>query len=372
MGNLELSDATLAALKTDVSRLRDTHSTPDDLEALAGIEEKLDKLTTLLQDGRTGAERVRLILRNLQSLGRRSEDKRVRLDLRSIADSSISIVWSQIKSRATLKRVYENVAEVAGDETRLGQVFLNLLINAYQSIRDPRPDENVIVVTIRQESDFALVEIKDSGVGMSKAQEARVFEPFFTTKRQGEGTGLGLSISRDIVLAHGGHISVDSELGQGTTFTVRLPIWREGMERPSDRPKVLSSHLRLRPTGETRKQIWIVDDDPLVANAMNRMLGRTYEVLVTLGPHDVVARIRAGQSFDALLCDLMMPEMTGMELARLVAAERPELGKRLVFISGGIYTPEAMEFANEPGRYLVEKPFDEQRLRRAIERASES
>jgi signal transduction histidine kinase len=226
MGNLELADAVVASLRREVSS-RNVGSALDSARAVADIGEKLDRLASLIQDGRTGAERVRLIVRNLQSLGRRSEDMRSRLDLRKVVDSSISIVWSQIESRATLTRVYSDVLDVAGDETRLGQVFLNLLMNAAQAIRDSTPETNAIVVTIRQEAECAIVEIQDSGVGMSKAQEARAFEPFFTTKGHGEGTGLGLSISRDIVSAHGGEISVRSEPGRGSTFTVRLPVWRD-------------------------------------------------------------------------------------------------------------------------------------------------
>jgi signal transduction histidine kinase len=228
MGNLELSDAVVAALGRDVASLSSLSGAADYARGIAGIDEKLQKLATLVQDARTGAERVRVIVRNLQSLGRRSKDMRDRLELSRVVDSAISIVSSLIKSRATLKRFYTDGLHVAGDETRLGQVFLNLLMNAAQAIHDTAPEANAIVVTIRRESNCAVVEVEDSGIGMSKAQEARAFEPFFTTK--GEGTGLGLSISRDIVNAHGGDITVRSESGRGTTFTVRLPLWNDSSQ----------------------------------------------------------------------------------------------------------------------------------------------
>src|SRR5262249_41364083 len=123
------------------------------------------------------------------------------------------------------------------------------------------------------------------------------------------------------------------------------------------------------PPTETKPSVWIVDDDPLVAHAMNRMLKATYDVLVTNGPLDVIARLRAGESFGVLLCDLTMPGMSGMELSATIASERPELPARMVFISGGAYTREAVAFANSPGRYFLQKPFQEPELHRVIERA---
>jgi two-component system NtrC family sensor kinase len=371
MGNLELAESAVTAIRADLSESVEAGAPGHDFGGLERIDEKLDRLASLLQDSRTGAERVRLIVRNLQSLGRRSDDRRTRLDLAKVVDSAISIVWNQIKSRAILTRVYSQGVAVAGDETRLGQVFLNLLVNACQAIHDPRPEANSIVVSIREETGVAIVEIRDSGVGMSKALAARVFEPFFTTKGQGQGTGLGLSISRDIVDAHDGEIFAESEPGQGSTFTVRLPLWSDDeYVRPSDGPKVVSSHRRLKSGGEVRKRVWIVDDDPMVSQAMGRMLGRTYEVLLTAGPLDVLRRIRAGEAFDALLCDVMMPAMSGTELAKLLAVERPELARKVVFISGSVYSREEMDLAEDPDRLFIEKPFDEAGLHRIIECAS--
>jgi CheY-like chemotaxis protein len=280
------------------------------------------------------------------------------------------MVWNQIRTRATLERTYAEGVEVLADEARLGQVFLNLLVNASQALQEARPEANTVRISIRRENGSAFVDVEDTGIGMSKALKARIFEPFFTTKSQGEGTGLGLSISRDIVEAYGGDISVRSELGSGSTFTVRLPLWNDEGERPSsDRPGVISSRMRPRAPVETKPSVWIVDDDPLVAHAMNRMLKGTYDVLVTDGPLDVLTRLRDGQSFGVLLCDLTMPDMTGMELSARVASERPELENRMVFISGGAYTREAVAFANAPGRHFLQKPFREPELRRVIERA---
>lgn len=369
MGNLDLSDVIVGEIRSDLNELRDEGGANPAI--VSALSDKLDKLAALLQDSRTGADRVRLIVRNLQSLSRRSDDRRSRVDLRKVLDSSIAMVWNQIKSRATLERNYEESVHVAADEARLGQIFLNLLVNASQAIQRPDPTTNVIRIAIRKEAGYGVVDVEDTGVGMSRSMRSRIFEPFFTTKGQGEGTGLGLSICQDIVKDHGGTITVDSELGRGSVFTVFLPLWSDGdTERLSDGPKVISSHRRLRWTGEKKKTIWIVDDDPLVAHAMSRMLTGGYDVLVAKGPLDVLDRIAAGESFDALLCDLMMPEMSGIDLFNRIVAARPDLSRRMVFISGGMYTLEASEFATQPNRLFLEKPFTEPDLHEVIERAT--
>lgn len=373
LGNLELSDTIMTSLRTEIARLRQPATEENTTDAVATIADKLEKLSSLLEDCRTGAERVRLIVRNLQSLSRRSDDRRVRLDVRRVIDSAVSMVWHQIKTRAKLDRRYQDDVAVAGDETRLGQVFLNLLVNAAQSIHGTSPDHNMIQVVVRKENGLAVVEIRDSGIGMSQALRARIFEPFFTTKGQGEGTGLGLSICRDIVEAHGGEISVESEPGFGSTFTVKLPLWADGgIARVSEGPRAVSSHRRLRTAPSLLSNVWIVDDDPLVAHAMSRMLGDTYQVLVTKGPRDVLERIENGESFDALLCDIMMPEMNGMTLCERIAALNPDLARHIVFISGGMIAREGNEASLDPKRLYLQKPFEEIDLRRIIERATEA
>lgn len=372
LGNLELSETVISAIRTDLAELRQASPATDISDSLGVVSDKLDRLSVLLQDSRTGAERVRLIVRNLQSLSRRSEDRRVRLDIKKVIDSAISMVWSQIKSRAKLERLYSEGVEVSGDETRLGQVFLNLLVNAAQAIRETAPELNRIQVVVRKDGKRAIVEVRDSGTGMSQALRSRIFEPFFTTKGQGQGTGLGLSICRDIVEAHEGEISVESEPGLGSTFIVTLPLYGDAeLERSSDGPRVVSSHRRLRSARAARANVWIVDDDPLVAHAMSRMLGDTYDVLVTTGPQDVLDRIERGESFDALLCDVLMPDVGGLELSRRLAAAHPELAQRIVLMSGGAFTRDATDFPMEPDRLYLEKPFEEIDLRRIIERATE-
>jgi DNA-binding NtrC family response regulator len=114
--------------------------------------------------------------------------------------------------------------------------------------------------------------------------------------------------------------------------------------------------------------VWIVDDEILVAHAVARMLHDAHDPLVPRGPFDVLERLRNGETFDALICDLMMPEMTGMELGERIAAEWPELSERVVFISGGAFTPKAQEFLRNAKSRFLEKPFEANVLRALVER----
>jgi CheY-like chemotaxis protein len=245
---------------------------------------------------------------------------------------------------------------VAGNESRLGQVFLNLIINASQSIRDGAAEENEIrVVTSRDAAGRAVIEIRDTGAGMSAEELARIFEPFFTTKPIGVGTGLGLAICRNIVASMGGEITVESERGKGSVFRVSLP----GLE---------AGHLALapppaEPAPPRRARILVVDDDPLVARAIRRMLSREHEVTVETSSRQALQRIEAGGRFDLVLCDVMMPQMGGPALHAELGRIAPEQAARVVFITGGAFTAAASEYLQRSGSRTLEKPFTPEELR---------
>ena len=144
--------------------------------------------------------------------------------VRRVLDSSINIAWNEIRHRARLVKDYGETPLVEGNESRLGQVFLNLLLNAAHAIPEGETERNEIRVTTRTDGrGYAIVEVRDSGMGIPIAIRERIFDPFFTTKPVGEGTGLGLWICAGIVSALGGEVKVDSEIGRGSTFRVTLP-----------------------------------------------------------------------------------------------------------------------------------------------------
>ncbi len=236
-------------------------------------------------------------------------------------------------------------------------------MNAAHALPDGQASAHEVRVRTRTEADAVAVEIADTGRGISPEHLNRIFDPFFSTKPVGQGTGLGLPISQQIVHALGGSISVATAEGKGTTFTVRLPlppVARPGAKRASDAPARARSPARAR--------VALVDDEPLLGHAMRRLLGN-HEVVVFGAARQALSRIEGGDRFDVILCDLLMPEMTGMELFEALRAAVPEQAERMLFMTGGAFTPSAREFLEaRPGRVL-DKPIELDVLRQRIDEA---
>jgi signal transduction histidine kinase len=187
--------------------------------ARTSITDLLAALSELAQ----GAERVRLLVKELRAFARSGTDAAHPLDVRQLLRASAKIVAHEIRLRAQLAEEFEDVPLVEASESRLGQVFINLLVNAAQAIPQGRAADHRITLRTRSEPHWVLVEIEDTGPGIAPEIASRLFEPFFTTKPVGEGTGLGLSICRQIVESLRGKISFESVPGRGTCFRIRLP-----------------------------------------------------------------------------------------------------------------------------------------------------
>ncbi|HET7755399.1 MAG TPA: ATP-binding protein [Anaeromyxobacteraceae bacterium] len=320
-------------------------------------------VATALEEARDGARRVQAIVRDLKTFSRSEQDPDSRrpVDVVPVLRSSLNIAQNQLRHRARLVTDLQPVPPVAASEQRLGQVFLNLLINAAQAIpRNAAAENDIYVGTHRAPDGSAVIEIRDSGEGMTPEVMRRIFDPFFTTK-SGEGTGLGLSICHDIVRSLGGSIEVDSAVGRGSTFRVVLPP----ASRPSAPPA--TAHPAEHAKGsDGAARVLIVDDEPLVASSAARLLGRAHHVVTATSAHDALARIEGGEDFDVILCDLMMPEMTGMELWAALARLHPGMERRMVFITGGTFTERARDFLETTANAWLEKPFESGALRDAV------
>jgi len=206
----------------------------------------------------------------------------------------------------------------------------------------------------------AVFEIRDTGAGIAPEIADRIFDPFFTTKPHGVGTGLGLSICRGIVLSLGGEIAVESQPGRGTTVRVALPAAPPDAELAGAFPAAAPMSRRGR--------VLVVDDEPAVASAIRRTLAPHHDVVVRGSAEEAMDAIGRGERFDAILCDLMMPGMTGMELHDALAQVAPDQASRIVVLTGGAFTPRAREFLDRVALPCCEKPFDTETLRATVRR----
>ncbi len=188
------------------------------------IEPVLNDIDALLSESLEGADRVRKIVADLKSFSRVDQAELQLADLNECLETTLNIVWNELKYKATVVRDFGDLPPVRCHPQQLNQVFVNLLVNAAQAL-DQRGE---IRLRTSMESGSVVIAISDSGCGIPQDIRARIFEPFFTTKPVGQGTGLGLSISYDIVKKHGGSMAVESAVGAGTTFTITLPYETEG------------------------------------------------------------------------------------------------------------------------------------------------
>jgi CheY-like chemotaxis protein len=261
------------------------------------------------------------------------------------------MAWNEIRHRARLVKDYGPLPHVEGSEARLGQVFLNLLVNAAQAIPEGDAEKDEIrVVTRRGPRGEAIVEIRDTGSGMPKAIADRAFDAFFTTKLPDEGTGLGLSICHRIVTTAGGTIGLESEPGKGTQVRIVLP------PAESAGPRRATSRRMVAPV--RRGRVLIVDDEQAIGTALGRILSSEHEVVVTASADRALARVQHGERFDVVLCDLLMPGLTGMDLHGAIARVDPAQADRIVFMTGGAFTPFARDFLDSVPNFRLEKPFD--------------
>lgn len=195
---------------------------------LGDVRRDMEALLAELHDG---LERVKRIVIDLRTFARSEADVKVEVDIRQIIEKAITIAGNEIKYKARLEKEYGDLPLISGFPQRLGQVFMNIIVNAAQAVT---PGEGLVRIRTFMDGAFVVTEIVDNGCGILPENMDRIFEPFFTTKPVGQGTGLGLSVSYEIVKNHQGEIRVSSVPGKGTTITVRLPINRGPLGEGAD------------------------------------------------------------------------------------------------------------------------------------------
>ena len=310
---------------------------------------------------REAAERVRTIVRDLKLFARAEEDASGPVDLRAVLDSAVRMAWNELRHRARFVRDYGELPLVRGSEARLGQVFLNLLINAAHAIPEGCADAHEIALIARaEESRWVVVEVRDSGCGIAADVLPRVFDPFFTTKPAGLGSGLGLSICQRIVASLNGNIEVESQVGRGSVFRVSLAVAEPGELR------VPAPASLAQVTSGVRGRVLVIDDDPAMGSAIELVLAEEHEVEVLTSARNALARLHAGQRYDAIVCDVMMPEMSGIDFHAELAGSWPEIAAQVIFLTGGAFTRRARDFLDRVENPRLHKPFESRSLRALV------
>jgi PAS domain S-box-containing protein len=323
----------------------------------------LGRLGSLIGEVEEGAGRVSRIVADLGLFGRREFDARDG-DAIAALDWALRVSHTALSRVARIRRNLDPIPKVRGDEGRLGQVFLNMFLNAAHAMQDGDPSSNELSVTAMLESRAdgpaqVRITIEDTGSGMTAEVLDRIFDPFFTTKPVGTGTGLGLSVCHGVVQELGGSIRVSSEPGRGSTFTVRLPI--AGPE------VALVEQAEVELSG-ARGRVLVVDDEPRVLAVLCRMLGDAHDVVAVGSAREALEQLACGLPFDVIVCDLLMPDMSGMDLYRVLEQQSSQLARRMVFLSGGSNTSVAGDFLQEVPNQALLKPPERRDLLRAIDR----
>jgi PAS domain S-box-containing protein len=309
-----------------------------------------------LRDALEGARRISNTVRDMKILSRDDGPAHPEpTDARQQLELALKMTHKLVSSRAVLVReLAQPLPRVTANQSGLSQVFINLLVNAAQAIPEGRHGR--IVVRQRAVDGSVLTEVTDDGVGIPAENLSRIFDPFFTTKPVGVGTGLGLSICHGLVTGFGGELRVDSEVGRGTTFTVKLPIAQDEVEVKCEVPV----------PAKRRAHLLLVDDEPLLLRALARNLSPLHDVSTAGSVDEALAQLRTGD-FDMILCDLMMPERTGMDLYEELNRDRPELATRMVFVSGGAFTDRARDFVKQVPNLMITKPIDRAELANLVQ-----
>ncbi|MEM9188104.1 MAG: ATP-binding protein [Myxococcota bacterium] len=304
-----------------------------------------------------GTKRIQRIVQDLTNTAHPRPENDGLADIAHVVESCLSVADAEIRHRAEVVCELDDVPPVRADPLRLTQVMLNLVLNAAQSIPEGDVGQNRITITAAHDpnDDRVIIRVTDTGCGIPKEQRSRIFDPFYTSKAPGNGTGLGLAVCHAIVTSLDGRLSVESEVGVGSTFSVAL--------RPGSWAAEAGSERRSQPRPSTPpRRVLLIDDDQHVAKSLRRIL-QSHDVTISRSGREAFELGNLPRLFDVILCDLMMPEMTGADFYREFAARYPQETHRIVFMTGGAFTESTQNFIREIENPVVSKPFDVEQLR---------
>jgi two-component system, cell cycle sensor histidine kinase and response regulator CckA len=315
----------------------------------AEVAAALEQGQQLARETLSASQRIRGIVADLKAFSSPVPHASPTANVRLAVEWALRSTAHELRHRARVTSRLEEVPLARADETRLGQVLINLLINAAHSIEPGNVETNQVTVIVRRQGeDWVSIEVSDTGCGIPEAIRSRLFEPFFTTKAHGVGTGLGLSICHGIVTSLGGQLEVESQVGRGSLFRVLLPVTQSNEAAASS----------AAPSGVCRRRarILVVDDEAALLAVMRRALNQD-QVVCMESPREALALLER-EAFDLIIVDVMMPGMTGVDFLDAFVRLHPGEAGRVLFISGGTSNVKLAELLASLPNQRIEKPFD--------------
>lgn len=340
--------ALLLSIEVIRRRLSPLLAVPQGVEEAAATQARLARIGATLGGRGFGADLQQMlddmvgatnaisdIVRDLRVFARSEdegdEEQQVKpFEVHSLIDQALRIAGSGISARGHIERDYaEDLPRIAVSRSRLLQVLTNVIANAAQAIHEIERPVHRVRVSTRSDAEGLVITISDTGPGIRSDRLGRIFDPFFTTKKAGEGTGLGLALSADFVRRMGGQLMAESDYGEGATFLIYLPLPVLPVTPISEPP----ADPWAAPHPSRRPVVLAVDDDERVLRAYARALRERYDVLLASDGQEAIDLLRSGSHADAVVTDLEMPEVDGRGLFEWLLRERPELARKLVFVT---------------------------------------
>jgi PAS domain S-box-containing protein len=332
------------------------------IEHLQGLSDSTAELATVLaalRDALEGAERVRRTVRDLKMFARPESDRQGTVDVERALRAAISMANMEIRHRARLALDFDVVPPAQSNESHLAHVLLNLLLNATHALADAHAQRNEIRVTVRHlPSDRIMVEIKCSG--QRAAPSAETLDPF-PMSRVRESAGLGLALCHRLVKDSGGELLVENHPDNGPTYKILLLPSAEGTDSLVPSPP--------RRGGSLRARVLVVDDEPRIGSAIARILDPAHDVTAVYTARDAILRLERGEQYDVILCDILMPQMSGYDLYRSLERIAPHFVSRIVFMTGGPFSTRGAGFLDSVPNQRLEKPFSPEALRTLVQRS---
>ncbi|MBL8360095.1 MAG: PAS domain S-box protein [Rubrivivax sp.] len=319
---------------------------------------------------REAAERCGRIVRTFLNMARSRPMEKRAVQLNDLVRAAAEMLNYTLKSHAidASLQLDPTLPELQADADQLGQVVLNLLVNAQHAVTAHDGPKKRIVLATRVDGGEAVLSVSDSGAGVPAELAERIFEPFFSTKPEGSGTGLGLSVSRSIAREHGGSLALalrrEGDRRQGARFELRLPLRDSAAAAPAAGTVTGSDAAA---TGASARLL-VVDDEPEIVDLVRTVLEAAgHRVTVASSGVAALQRLREAR-FDAIVSDLRMPDLDGAELWRAVRVIDPVLARRMIFVTGDTLSPGASAFLGDTGNERLDKPFRREALLAAVQR----